>query len=75
MMRSISEEIWTTGVDSKLVRQMGIRAAADGLEAAYERAKELASKFEIHNFEHDEQRSYAWGRNKDTGVVHLFIVR
>jgi hypothetical protein len=75
MMRSISEEIWTTGVDSKLVRQMGIRAAADGWEAAYERAKELASKFEIHNFEHDEQRSYAWGRNKDDGVVHLFVVR
>jgi hypothetical protein len=75
MIRSISEEVWTTGPDPQLVRQMGVRAAADGLDAAYERAIELASKFELHDFEHDERRSYAWGRNKDAGVVHLFIVR
>ena len=75
MLHPIIEEIWTTGTHPKLIRRVGVRAAEDGWEAAYDRAKLLASEFaEQHGFLHDEQYSFGWAREKDSDVTHRFIV-
>lgn len=75
MLHPIIEQIWTTGVAPKLVREIGVRAAEEGWEAARERAKQLASKFEVHDFMYGEDYFYAWGRDKDGKEVHRFIVK
>jgi hypothetical protein len=80
MLHQILEETWTLGPSPKLISRIGIRDAVDGCEAAYARARSLASEFAarrgfIHDFEHGEQRSYAWARAKDDPtVIHRFVV-
>jgi hypothetical protein len=75
MLHPIIEEVWTTGVDPRPVRRARIKDARHGWDAAYERAKELASGFDESDFVHGEQYSYAWGRNKNSEQTHRFIVR
>ena len=75
MLHPIVEEIWTTGAEPKLARPVRIKDARYGWEAAYERARELAAGFDESDFVHGEHYSYAWGRNKDSGKTHRFVVR
>jgi hypothetical protein len=75
MLRAIVEEVWTTGVDPKFVRNLGVRNAVDGFEAARDRAIKLAARFAVHDVFYDERHFYAWGRNKAGKEVHRFIVR
>ncbi len=75
MLHPIVEEIWTAGTDPKLARRTRVKDAKYGWEAAYERAKELASKFDESDFVHGEQYSYAWGRNKDSKKMHRFVIK
>jgi hypothetical protein len=75
MLHPIVEEIWTAGSRPKLVRLTRVKDARYGWEAAYERARELASDFDESDFVHAERCSYAWGRNRDSEETHRFVVR
>lgn len=75
MLHPIVEEIWTTEDDPKLAKRTRIRDAKDGWNAAFERAVELASRFDIWDFVHGVEYSYAWGRNEKSKKVHRFIVK
>ena len=75
MLHPIIEEIWTTGAHPKLIRRTRVRAAEDGWEAAYDRARLLAAEFaEMHGFLHDEQYSFGWARTEKSDVTHRFVV-
>jgi hypothetical protein len=75
MLHPIIEEVWTTGADPKPLRRARIKDARDGWNAAYQRARELAAHFDESDFVHDEQHSYAWGRNKDSRATYRYIVK
>jgi hypothetical protein len=75
MLHPIVEEIWLTGPRPTLARQTRIKDARYGWQAAYERARELASRFDESDFVHGEQYSYAWGRNKDSDQMHRYVVK
>jgi len=75
MLHPIIEEVWTGGADPRPTRRARVKDAKDGWHAAYDRARELAAKFDESDFVHGEEYSYAWGRNKDSKKTHRFIVR
>jgi hypothetical protein len=75
MLHPIIEEIWTAGTAPQLAGRMRVKDARYGWEAAYERARELAARFDESDFVHGEQFSYAWGRNKDSDRTHRFVVK
>jgi hypothetical protein len=71
MLHPIIEEVWTAGAEPRPLRRPRIKDAREGREAAYQRARELATGFD----EHGETYSYAWGRNKNSAETYRFIVR
>jgi len=75
MLHPIIEEVWTAEVAPKLARRIGVRDARHGWEAAYQRARELASEFDESDFVHGEAFSYAWGRNRNSPKTHRFLVK
>jgi hypothetical protein len=75
MLHPIVEEVWTTGVEPKMKRRVRVKDAKYGWDAAYERARELAARYDESDFVHGEQYSYAWGRNKNSHKIHRFVVR
>jgi hypothetical protein len=75
MLHPIIEEVWTTGVDPKPLRRARIKDAKDGWDAAYERARELAAKFDQSDFVHGEQYSYAWGRDDNSRATYRYVVK
>jgi hypothetical protein len=75
MLHPIVEEVWTTDVAPKLARRVRIKDAKDGWEAAYQRAQELAAKFDESDFVHGRDYSYAWGRNRKSRKIHRFVIR
>lgn len=75
MLHPIIEEVWTSEVQPRPLRLARIKDARDGLDAAYERARELAARFDESDFVHGERYSYAWGRNKNAKETYRFIVK
>jgi len=75
MLHPIIEEVWTTGLNPRPTRLARIKDARVGWDAAYDRARELAAEFDESDFVHGEQHSYAWGRNRNSGETHRFIVK
>lgn len=75
MLHPIIEEVWTSEVHPRPLRRARIKDARDGWDAAYERARELAAKFDESDFVHGELYSYAWGRNKNAKETYRFIVK
>jgi hypothetical protein len=75
MLHPIVEEVWTAGHDPKLKRRVRVKDATYGRDAAYERAKELAARYDEWDFVHGEMYSYAWGRNRNSQKIHRFVVR
>jgi hypothetical protein len=71
MLHPIIEEVWTADAQPRPLRRPRIKDAREGREAAYQRARELATGFD----EYGETYSYAWGRNKNAAETYRFIVR
>ena len=75
MLHPIIEEVWTSGAETKLKRRVRVKDVKYGRDAAYQRAQELAAKYDEWDFVHGELCSYALGRNKNSQKIHRFVVR
>jgi hypothetical protein len=72
----VIEEIWSAAFadEQRLLRSYARPLFAGLRQAAYEFAKQRASKYACHQFNEGAERAYWWGRNAGDHATYRFVI-
>jgi hypothetical protein len=75
MLYLVVEEIWSTGIEAKLMSASGNALFVGEQEAAEEHAERCTAGYDHHGRENNARYPYWWGRDEGATENHRFVVK